>query len=708
MNIFSNIIAKALHIGEPYVLNTLALIDEGATIPFISRYRKEKTGGMDEVQIGQIDELYSRLKELAKRKETIVRTITEAGAMTPELQRRIDDCWDATLLEDIYLPYRPKRRTRAQIAREKGLEPLANIIMLQRERNIEGIAARWKSKGISVEEALAGAKDIIAEIISEDEGTRNAVRGEFRRFATITSKVNKAQKDQDEAAKFSDYFDFTEPLSRCSSHRLLAMRRGEDKGVLRVSIDIDRAQCADRLKRHYVRGQGECQRLMGEAVDDALKRLLAPSIETEYAHSSKGKADEEAIAVFAEGLRQLLLAAPLGQKRVLAIDPGFANGCKTVCLDELGTLLHHEIIYPHPPQRKSTLAAAALQHMADKYKIEAIAIGNGTASRETTEWLRSICSLSGIPYYVVSEDGASIYSASKIAREEFPDEDVTVRGAVSIGRRLMDPLSELVKIDPKSIGVGQYQHDVDQTKLKHALDNTVMSCVNHVGVNVNTASAYLLSYVSGLGMSLAQNIVAYRSEHGAFTSRSQLKKVPRLGPVAYQQCAGFLRINGAKNPLDNSAVHPESYHIVEQMAKDLKCSIAELIKNKEIQKQIKPKRYVSDTVGLPTLNDILAELEKPGRDPRMALETFEFDASIKSIDDLQEGMILPGIVTNVTQFGAFVDIGIHQDGLVHISQLANKFVTDPSTVVKLQQHVTVKVIGIDHQRHRISLSMRDV
>ena len=708
MNNFSNIIAKALHIGEPYVLNTLALIDEGATIPFISRYRKEKTGGMDEVQIGQIDELYSRLKELAKRKETIVRTITEAGAMTTELQLRIDDCWDATLLEDIYLPYRPKRRTRAQIAREKGLEPLANIIMLQRERNIEGIAARWKSKGISVEEALAGAKDIIAEIISEDEGTRNAVRGEFRRFATITSKVNKAQKDQDEAVKFSDYFDFSEPLSRCSSHRLLAMRRGEDKGVLRVSIDIDRAQCADRLKRHYVRGQGECQRLMGEAVDDALKRLLAPSIETEYAHSSKDKADEEAIAVFAEGLRQLLLAAPLGQKRVLAIDPGFANGCKTVCLDELGTLLHHEIIYPHPPQRKSALAAAALQHMADKYKIEAIAIGNGTASRETTEWLRSIGSLSDIPYYVVSEDGASIYSASKIAREEFPDEDVTVRGAVSIGRRLMDPLSELVKIDPKSIGVGQYQHDVDQTKLKHALDNTVMSCVNHVGVNVNTASAYLLSYVSGLGMSLAQNIVAYRSEHGAFTSRSQLKKVPRLGPVAYQQCAGFLRINGAKNPLDNSAVHPESYHIVEQMAKDLKCSIAELIKNKEIQKQIKPERYVSDTVGLPTLNDILAELEKPGRDPRMELETFEFDASIKSIDDLQEGMILPGIVTNVTQFGAFVDIGIHQDGLVHISQLANKFVSDPSTVVKLQQHVTVKVIGIDHQRHRISLSMRDV
>ena len=708
MNNFSNIIAKALHIGEPYVLNTLALIDEGATIPFISRYRKEKTGGMDEVQIGQIDEQYSRLKELAKRKETIVRTITEAGAMTPELQRRIDDCWDATLLEDIYLPYRPKRRTKAQIAREKGLEPLANIIMLQRERNIEGIAARWKSKGISVEEALAGAKDIIAEIISEDEGTRNAVRGEFRRFATITSKVNKAQKDQDEAAKFSDYFDFSEPLSRCSSHRLLAMRRGEDKGVLRVSIDIDRAQCADRLKRHYVRGQGECQRLMGEAVDDALKRLLAPSIETEYAHSSKDKADEEAIAVFAEGLRQLLLAAPLGQKRVLAIDPGFANGCKTVCLDELGTLLHHEIIYPHPPQRKSALAAAALQHMADKYKIEAIAIGNGTASRETTEWLRSIGNLSDIPYYVVSEDGASIYSASKIAREEFPDEDVTVRGAVSIGRRLMDPLSELVKIDPKSIGVGQYQHDVDQTKLKHALDNTVMSCVNHVGVNVNTASAYLLSYVSGLGMSLAQNIVAYRSEHGAFTSRSQLKKVPRLGPVAYQQCAGFLRINGAKNPLDNSAVHPESYHIVEQMAKDLKCSIAELIKNKEIQKQIKPERYVSDTVGLPTLNDILAELEKPGRDPRMALETFEFDASIKSIDDLQEGMILPGIVTNVTQFGAFVDIGIHQDGLVHISQLANKFVSDPNTVVKLQQHVTVKVIGIDHQRHRISLSMREV
>lgn len=708
MNNFVSIIAKALHIGEPYVSNTLDLFDEGSTIPFISRYRKEKTGGLDEVQLEQISNLLNKLNELSKRKETIIKTISEQGAMTSELKQRIDACWDATMLEDIYLPFRPKRRTRAQMAREKGLEPLAKLIMMQRERNIISATQRWIDKGMTADEALSGAKDIIAEAISEDECTRQVVRGLFKKFAVISSTVVKTKKDTPEATKFSDYFDFSEPLSRCSSHRLLAMRRGESEGFLRVTIRIENEPCAERIKRHYVRGQGTCQRLMDEAIDDALKRLIIPSIETEYAHSSKERADDEAIIVFTENLRQLLLAAPLGQRRVLAIDPGFANGCKTVCLSATGELLHHEIIFPHPPLHKTRQATEALTHMIEKYHIEAIAVGNGTASRETTEWLRTFIQTDKVPFYVVSEDGASIYSASKTAREEFPDKDVTVRGAVSIGRRLMDPLSELVKIDPKSIGVGQYQHDVDQSKLKHALDTTVINCVNHVGVNVNTASSHLLRYVSGLNQTLAHNIVAYRTEHGAFGSRSELRKVPRLGIVTFQQCAGFLRIDGAKNPLDNSAVHPESYHIVEQMAHDQGCTVVELMKDKERQKQIVAERYVTAQIGLPTIMDIKTELEKPGRDPRATIETFDFDASVKTFGDLAEGMILPGIVTNITKFGAFVDIGVHQDGLVHISQLADHYVADPSMAVKLQQQVRVRVIGIDHQRKRISLSMRNV
>ena len=623
--------------------------------------------------------------------------------MTPELQRRIDDCWDATLLEDIYLPYRPKRRTKAQIAREKGLEPLANIIMLQRERNIEGIAARWKSKGISVEEALAGAKDIIAEIISEDEGTRNAVRGEFRRFATITSKVNKAQKDQDEAAKFSDYFDFSEELRRCSSHRLLAMRRGEAEGFLKVGITADDEECQSRLLRQFVRGRGPCQQLMEEAVTDGYSRLIRPSMENEFAALSKEKADDEAIRVFRENLRQLLLAAPLGQKRVMGVDPGIRTGCKVVVLDAQSALLYHTVVFAVGDKASEPLRR--FSETARRFGVEAIAVGNGTASRETTDILRQI---KDIPTYVVSEDGASIYSASEAAREEFPDEDVTVRGAVSIGRRLMDPLAELVKIDPKSIGVGQYQHDVDQGKLKHSLDQTVELCVNSVGVNVNTASRQLLTYVSGLGPSLAQNIIDYRTANGAFSSRVQLKKVPRLGPAAFTQCAGFLRIPGAKNPLDASAVHPESYKIVERMAADCGCTVAELMGDGNRRTHIDLNRYVSESVGLPTLRDIMQELEKPGRDPRGKVEAFEFDPSVRTVDDLREGMELPGIVTNITNFGAFVDIGVHNDGLVHISQLSDHFIRDANEAVHLHQHVRVRVVEVDHRRHRVSLSMKGV
>lgn len=707
INIYAKMIGKALGLSERSVTNTLQLLDEGCTIPFISRYRKERTGNLDEVQITAISDAYDKLKEISKRKDTVVKTITEQGKMTEDLQRRIDACWDANELEDIYMPFKPKRRTKAQVARELGLEPLSLILMMQRERNIEAAAQRFVKEGVKdVAAAIKGAQDIVAEMVSEDERSRQQVRSSFRREAIITSKVVKAKADSEEAAKYSDYFDFSEPLRRCSSHRLLAMRRGENEGILRISISADDEVCLDKLKRQFVHGFGPCQALVGEAVEDAYKRLLKPSIETEFANMSKEKADDEAIGVFAENLRQLLLSAPLGQKRVMGIDPGFRTGCKVVCLDAQGNLLHHEAIFPHPPVNKASVAAHQVEQMVEKYNIEAIAIGNGTASRETTQFVKQLQFGHDVKQFVVSEDGASVYSASKTARDEFPDEDVTVRGAVSIGRRLMDPLAELVKIDPKNIGVGQYQHDVDQSKLKKSLDQTVESCVNLVGVNLNTASQHLLTYVSGLGPTLAKNIVEYRKANGAFASRAQLKKVARLGPSAFEQCAGFLRIPGARNPLDNSAVHPESYHIVEQMAKDNHCTVAQLIGDAAKRKAVDIKKYVTDTVGMPTLTDIMAELEKPGRDPREQIEEFEFDKNVTSVDDLIAGMVLPGIVTNITNFGAFVDVGVHQDGLVHVSQLADRYVTDPTQVVKLHQHVKVRVVEVDRKRNRISLSMK--
>ena len=720
-NIFARLIASALNLQERAVANTLALLEEGCTIPFISRYRKERTGGLDEVQIAAISDRFDKLQEIQKRKDTIIKTITDLEKMTPELKKRIDDCWETSELEDIYLPYKPKRRTRAQVAREQGLEPLAQLLLLQRERDPERAAERYVKGDVKdTESAIKGAQDIIAETVSEDERSRQQIRNAFSRQAIISSKVVKAKADTDEAAKYSDYFDWSEPLKRCSSHRLLAMRRGESEGILRISISPNDEEAADKLKRHYVYGNTPCGQLVGEAVDDGYKRLLKPSIETEFAALSKERADEEAIRVFAENLRQLLLGAPLGQKRVMGIDPGFRTGCKVVCLDAQGNLLHHDAIFPHPPVNKRTESAIAIQKMIQKYQIEAISIGNGTASRETNDFIKDVLAgrynidtrkkdeLPKPQVFTVSEDGASVYSASKTAREEFPDEDVTVRGAVSIGRRLMDPLAELVKIDPKSIGVGQYQHDVDQTKLKHSLDQTVESCVNLVGVNLNTASQHLLMYVSGLGPTLAKNIVDYRRENGAFTSRAQLKKVPRLGPSAFQQCAGFLRIPGAKNPLDNSAVHPESYAVVEQMAKDHGCTVADLIKDKEKRDTIDIRKYVTAEVGIPTLTDIMQELEKPGRDPREQLEEFEFDKNVSTVDDLIEGMILPGIVTNITNFGAFVDIGVHQDGLIHISQMANRRIAHPTDVVKLHQHVRVRVIEVDHRRKRISLSLKGI
>ena len=864
----ASFISHSLSLPLQSVSAVLTLLNEGCTIPFISRYRKERTGGLDEVQITNISELYDRLKELGKRKETILKTIREQEKLTPELEAKIRACMDSTELEDIYLPYKPKRRTRAQIAREQGLEPLALAIMeevkkptappdlpegggdklasiLQKYqgRAKESLSSRvrigtpplsGRSGGaplpLSGESEGALALDIIAEIVSENQQARNTVRTAYQRGAVITSKVIKKMKDTDEAQKFADYFDFSEPLRRCNSHRLLAMRRGEAQGILRVSITIDGEECISRLTRQFVRGQGVCQTLVSQAVEDSFKRLINPSIENEFAALSKERADEEAIKVFTENLRQLLLSPPLGQKRVLALDPGFANGCKIACLDEQGNLLHHEIIYPHPPSNQVRQATEALQRMINTYKIEVIAIGNGTASRESKEFVENIttetttgpspsplprreggreaspnpserrgvpmrtredkgalnlpphlskelASLSpppsgrsgGASIFLVSEDGASIYSASPVAREEFPNEDVTTRGAISIGRRLMDPLAELVKIDPKSIGVGQYQHDVDQSKLKHSLDQTVMSCVNQVGVNLNTASLHLLTYVSGLGPALARNIIDYRREHGPFTSRAQLKKVKRLGDTAYQQCAGFLRIPDAKNPLDNSAVHPESYHVVEQMAKDLKCTIKDLIGNKKLLAEIDVKRYLNTnsltpsapssspegereappnlperggvpmctredkgTLNLPqhlrkvsaslspppsgrsggaleaTLRDILTELERPGRDPREEVEVFEFDKNIHTLNDLIVGMELPGIVTNITNFGVFVDIGVHQDGLVHISQLSDRFVTDPTQVIRLHQHVRVRVVEVDMRRKRITLSMKNI
>ena len=788
----ASFISHSLSLPLKSVSAVLTFLDEGCTIPFISRYRKERTGNLDEVQITNISELNDRLKELGKRKETILKTIREQEKLTPELEAKILACMDSTELEDIYLPYKPKRRTRAQIAREQGLEPLALAIMGKASPNPSegrgeappdlpeggGVPMRTReNKGtlnlpqhlskvfaslslpLSGEsEGAVGALDIIAEIVSENQQARNTVRTAYQRGAVITSKVIKKMRDTDEAQKFSDYFDFSEPLRRCNSHRLLAMRRGEAQGILRVNISIESGECVSRLTHQFVRGHGVCQTLVSQAVEDSFKRLINPSIEKEFATLSKERADDEAIKVFTENLRQLLLSAPLGQKRVLALDPGFANGCKIACLDAQGNLLHHEVIYPHPPRNQVRQAIEALQRMINTYKIEAIAIGNGTASRESETFISNILQNSAnnfgnILKYVVSEDGASIYSASPVAREEFPDEDVTTRGAISIGRRLMDPLAELVKIDPKSIGVGQYQHDVDQSKLKHSLDQTVMSCVNQVGVNLNTASRHLLTYVSGLGPALAQNIVDYRREHGPFTSRTQLKKVKRLGDTAFQQCAGFLRIPNAKNPLDNSAVHPESYHIVEQMAKDLRCTIKDLIGNKKLLAEIDVKRYPTQpnlperggapmhtredkgalkeaspnlnkafaslplplsgesegaALGEATLRDILTELEKPGRDPRGEVEVFEFDKNIHTLNDLIVGMELPGIVTNITNFGVFVDIGVHQDGLVHISQLSDRFVTDPTQVIRLHQHVRVRVVEVDMHRKRIGLSMKNI
>lgn len=710
MNIYADIIAARLALPQHKVANTLALLQEGCTIPFISRYRKEKTGGLDEVQIADISEWNEKLTELSKRKETICKTINELGKMTDALQQRIDQCWESNELEDIYLPYKPKRRTKAQMAREMGLEPLATLLLTQREQHLKEAAKRFiKGEVTSVEMAIKGAQDIIAETISENEQSRQQVRNAFQREAVITSKVVASKKESEEAAKFTDYFDFSEPLRRCSGNRFLAIQRGEKEGILRVKISIDSDNVVERLKRHYVKTNSECGKLVAEAVEDAYKRLIEPSIENELTAATKEKADEEAIHVFTENLRQLLLSAPLGQKRVMAIDPGIRTGCKVVCLDSQGNLLHHDVVYPFPPKGNKEGAQQRWKQLAERYNIEAIAIGNGTAGRETNDLVQNITFAQGkVAVFMVSEDGASIYSASKTAREEFPDEDVTVRGAVSIGRRLMDPLAELVKIDPKSIGVGQYQHDVDQTKLKKSLDVTVSSCVNSVGVNINTASKHLLTYISGLGPTLANNIVEYRKENGAFTSRSQLKKVPRLGPSAFVQCAGFMRIPDAKNPLDNSAVHPESYPIVEKMAKDAGCKVQELINNSERLRQIDLKQYVTNDIGLPTLTDIIQELEKPGLDPRAEIEVFSFDENVHSIDDLHVGMVLPGIVTNITKFGAFVDIGVHQDGLVHISQLANKFVSDAGEVVKLHQHVQVKVIEIDNRRNRISLSMKEV
>jgi uncharacterized protein len=707
MEQFISLIAKALNLREKQVANTIKLLTEGATIPFISRYRKEMTDNLDEIQVGAIKEQYDKLCELDKRKQSILKSIEEQEKLTPELRSRIEQCWNMTELEDIYLPYKPKRRTRAEIAREKGLEPLAKILMKQTENNVNGIAATFVKGDVkNIEEALAGARDIMAEWINESEAARNSVRNIFSRDAVISSRVVKGKEE--DGQKYKDYFEMDELLRKCSSHRLLAMRRGETEGFLRVSISPKDSDCIERLEKIFIKGVSLSSIQVNESITDAYKRLLKPSIETEFANISKEKADTEAIRVFAENLHQLLLAPPLGQKRVLGVDPGYRTGCKLVCLDAQGNLLHNETIYPHPPQNEYAQATRKIQKLVEAYDIQAIAIGNGTASRETEQFIQNIRYDREVKVFVVSENGASIYSASKIARDEFPQYDVTVRGAVSIARRLMDPLAELVKIDPKSIGVGQYQHDVDQNKLKNSLDQTVENCVNKVGVDLNTASKHLLTYISGLGPQLAQNVVDYRAENGAFGSRKELLKVPKMGAKTFEQCAGFLRIRGAENPLDNSAVHPESYAIVEKMAKSLKVTVKELIENKELKKGINLNDYITDKVGLPTLTDIMQELDKPGRDPRQAIKVFEFDATVKKIEDLKVGQVLPGIVTNVTNFGAFVDVGIKENGLVHISNIANRFVSDPSEIVKLHQHVQVKVLEVDLVRKRVQLSMKDI
>ncbi len=714
--IFSKLIAAATGVSERQVAATVGLLEEGCTIPFIARYRKEVTGTLDEVKVAAVSDSLDKLKEIEARKQTILKTIEEQGKLTAELKKRIEDSWDSTELEDIYLPYKPKRKTRAEVARQKGLEPLATFLMLQNPAaDIEKKAGEFVNaeKGVnSAEEALQGAKDIIAEQVSETEEARNIVRFNFKRDAVITSKVVKPKEENEEweqkSQKYRDYFDFSEKLSKCASHRLLAMRRGEAEGVLRISISGDDERCLDKLDRLFLRNSSKCAEMVWDAVEDSFKRLIKPSIETEFANQSKELADKEAIRIFVKNLEQLLMAAPLGQKRVLALDPGFRTGCKLVILDAEGNLLHNEAIYPHPPKSERKSAGDKIWTLTRQYKIEAISIGNGTASRETEEFVKSLGLPESIQVYVVSEDGASIYSASKVAREEFPDYDVTVRGAVSIGRRLMDPLAELVKIDPSSIGVGQYQKDVDQKALKHSLDQTVEMCVNKVGVNVNTASKHLLTYISGLGPAIAQNIVNYRAKNGAFASRKELLKVPKLGPKAFQQAAGFLRVSGSKQPLDNSAVHPESYAIVEKMAKDQHCTVADLMADKELRSKIDINQYVTDTVGLPTLQDIMQELDKPGRDPRQQLEAFSFSKDVKELEDVKPGMLLPGIITNVTDFGCFVDVGVHTKGLVHISELADHFVKDPASEVQLHQHVTVRVLNVDLQRGRMSLSMKGI
>ncbi len=700
-------IATTLQLPKNKVMSTLKLLEDGASIPFIARYRKEVTGSLDEVQIAEIQKESKRLGELEKRKDSILKSIEEQGKLTPELRQQIVNSYDLTELEDLYLPYKRKRKTRASMAREKGLEPLAEGLWKQGNDDPISLASKFLNDEVtSVEDALQGARDILAERINEDQKARNNVRRSFEEGAIIKSRV--ARGKDEEGAKYRDYFEFEEGLKKCPSHRLLAIRRGEEEGFLRVSVGPDSEEVLYHLERQFVLNQGKAAKQVQEAIKEAYKRLLAPSIETEFRNLSKTIADAEAIEVFTENLRQLLLAAPLGQKRVLAIDPGFRTGCKTVCLDASGNLLDHGAIFPHPPQSRQYEAVETVKALVHRFELNAIAVGNGTAGRETMSLFRSVEFDHPVQLFMVNESGASIYSASAIAREEFPDKDVTVRGAVSIGRRLMDPLAELVKIDPKSIGVGQYQHDVNQGQLKESLDRVVESCVNSVGVNLNTASKHLLTYVSGLGPTLAQNIVDYRQEKGQFQSREDLKQVKRMGDKAFEQSAGFLRIREAANPLDNTAVHPERYALVQQMADDLGYSLEQLIQNPALQKQIKLQRYVTEQVGLPTLNDILAELKKPGLDPRGTVQAFEFAQGVNKIEDVKVGMVLPGIVTNVTNFGAFVDIGVKQDGLVHISQLANRFVKSPADVVKLQQKVKVRVQEVDLKRQRIQLSMKDV
>ncbi len=704
-DIFPSLIAKETSIRQQQVENTIKLLDDGATVPFISRYRKEATGNLDEVQIGTIAQSYDKLKEIAARKETIVSTIEEQGKMTPDLRKEIEQTWDSTRLEDLYQPYKPKRKTRAMKARELGLEPLALALMSGSISDPETAADKYLTDDVpTTEDALQGARDIIAEWVADQPETREAARNVFRRDGIVSTKLAKGKEAEGE--KYRDYIDRSENLSRCPSHRVLAMMRAEREGVIKMSVaPSEPEKIIDRLNRKYARNPRTASQVE-QAITDSYKRLLAPAMETEVEAEAKEKADTEAIKVFETNLRQLLLAAPLGRHRTLALDPGFRTGCKVVCLDEQGQMLCHSVIYPHPPHAKTAEAQAELRHLIDRYDIEAVAIGNGTASRETEAFVRDFDKDKRLRVFVVSEDGASIYSASATAREEFPNEDVTVRGAVSIGRRLMDPLAELVKIDPKSLGVGQYQHDVDQARLKQSLDSVVVSCVNQVGVEVNTASRHLLTYVSGLGPTLAKNIVDYRTANGPFTSKAELKKVPRLGPKAFEQCAGFLRISGAKNPLDASAVHPERYDIVKQMAADAGCTVADLMADKKRRDSVNLQKYVGGDVGLPTLRDIMAELEKPGRDPREVIKDFHFDESVHTIEDLRPGMELPGIVTNITAFGAFVDLGVHTDGLVHISQIADHFVKNVSDAVSLHQHVTVRVMDVDVARNRITLSMK--